>query len=144
MASPPPSGPVFLSLPEGCKLFQLSVDGGDLGRTYSTELAVVGDIQFSLQVLNRRLPQKTAKSTENYEAARQAARLAFAKREETLNSQADALLGHPVIHPLVAARALAEAIGPDTPIVDEANATAGPMDCGTRKSACHLYHHNQP
>ncbi len=112
------------ALPEGCELFQLSVDGGDLGRTYPTKLSVVGDIQFSLQKLNGLLHEKVAGKAEAYEAERQAAAKTFGLRKALLHRQADAVLNHPAIHPLVAARALAEAIGPETPIVDEAIATA--------------------
>jgi len=112
------------ALPEGCELFQLSVDGGDLGRTYPTKLSVVGDIQFSLRQLNNLLLEKVASNPEAYEVQRQTAQEAFVLRKNKLNRQADALLNLPVIHPLVAARALAEGIGPDTPIVDEAIATA--------------------
>ncbi len=112
------------ALPEGCELFQLSVDGGDLGRTYPTKLSVVGDIQFSLQKLNGLLSEKVAENADVYEAQRQAAVKSFERRKRELHRQADAVLNHPTIHPLVAARALAEGIGPNTPIVDEAIATA--------------------
>jgi benzoylformate decarboxylase len=112
------------ALPKGCELFQLSVDGGDLGRTYSSKLSVVGDIQFSLRELNRLLVEKTADRADLYAVRRQAAKKAFAARKEALNKLADGLMRNPLIHPMVAARALTEAIGPDVPIVDEAIATA--------------------
>lgn len=112
------------ALPKGCELFQLSVDGGDLGRTYPTRLSVVGDIQFSLQALNSLLAAKTAASTAAYEQERQAARGRFLTRKRELNERADMLMSHSPIQPLVAARGLAEGIGADTPIVDEAVATA--------------------
>ncbi len=112
------------ALPKGCELFQLSVDGGDLGRTYSSKLSVVGDIQFSLRELNRLLVEKTADRADLYAVRRQAAKKAFAARKEALNKLADGLMCNPLIHPMVAARALTEAIGPDVPIVDEAIATA--------------------
>lgn len=112
------------ALPEGCELFQLSVDGGDLGRTYPTKLSVVGDIQFSLHKLNGLLYEKVTSNADAYEAQRQAAKKSFVIRKNELHRQADTFLNHSAIHPLVAARALAEGIGPDTPIVDEAIATA--------------------
>ena len=113
------------ALPKGCELFQLSVDGGDLGRTYPSRLSVVGDIQFSLRKLNGLLREHVAINDEAYEAQRQAAQKSFSARKIELEAKTDKLLDQHVIHPLVAARALAEGIGPDTPIVDEAIATAG-------------------
>lgn len=113
------------ALPEGCELFQLSVDGGDLGRTYPTKLSVVGDIQFSLRKLNGLLRENVAIHNKAYEAQRQTAQKSFEVRKKDLHAQTDKLVGQHVIHPLVAARALAEGIGSNTPIVDEAIATAG-------------------
>jgi benzoylformate decarboxylase len=112
------------ALPEGCELFQLSVDGSDLGRTYASKLSVVGDIQFSLRELNTLLQEKVANRAEAYEATRQAAKKTFKLRKDELHRRTDTLMNNQVIHPLVAARALTEGIGPDTPIVDEAIATA--------------------
>ena len=112
------------ALPEHCELFQLSVDGRDLGRTYSSKLSVVGDIQFSLRKLNGLLRKEVAPNITVYERQRLTAKEAFAIRKNELNKLADEYMNLEAIHPLVAARALAEGIGPDTPIVDEAIATA--------------------
>lgn len=112
------------ALPEGCALYQLSVDGGDLGRTYATRLSVVGDIQFSLQQLNVLLSAKIGADSHIYARERVAAQQRFVNRKQALHGRADALAGLPEIHPLVAARELAIGIGEDTPIVDEAVATA--------------------
>jgi benzoylformate decarboxylase len=111
------------ALPEGCDLFQLSVDGRDLGRTFPSKLSVVGDIELSLKVLNGLIEKRIAPRAEAYAAARDAARGAYAARKRALEARADALLDAPAIHPMVAARALAASIGA-TPIVDEAIATA--------------------
>jgi len=111
------------ALPKGCELFQLSVDGGDLGRTYATKLSVVGDIEYSLRKLNWLLAEMVSLKTDTYAAEREEAQKRFSERKAELHRRADALLGLPAIHPLVAARALAEGIGA-TPIVDEAVATA--------------------
>jgi benzoylformate decarboxylase len=111
------------ALPEGCELYQLSVDGRDLGRTYPTRLSLVGDIQLSLAQLNGLLRDTLAEREAAFEACRAQARERFTARREALMAEADALLDRPRIHPLVAARELAEAIG-ETPIVDEALATA--------------------
>ncbi|MBL8473153.1 MAG: thiamine pyrophosphate-binding protein [Rhodocyclaceae bacterium] len=112
------------ALPAGCELYQLSVDGRDLGRTYPTRLSVVGDIQYSLRELNRLLLARLAGREAEFDAARAAARRADADRRESLLAQAAAYEGRPRIHPLVAARELALGIGSATPIVDEALATA--------------------
>jgi benzoylformate decarboxylase len=49
------------AVPEQCKVFQLSADAGDLGRTYSSELSVVGDIKSSLRCYcpNWKKPRQT-------------------------------------------------------------------------------------
>jgi len=112
------------ALPKGCELYQLSVDGGDLGRTFPTRLSVVGDIQLSLQALNTLLVYKAAENAASYEEERKEAQKRFRNRKQALNTRADALMNQLPIHPLVAARELAKGIGEDTPIVDEAVATA--------------------
>lgn len=111
------------ALPAGCELYQLSADGRDLGRTYPTRLSVVGDIQLSLVQLNTLLKAETADRADAFAARRAEFQTAFDARHKALMAQADGLMDRPRIHPLVAARELAEAIG-DTPIVDEALATA--------------------
>jgi benzoylformate decarboxylase len=112
------------ALPKHCDLYQLSLDGSDLGRTYSSKLSVVGDIQFSLKELNQLLRTRVAQKQAAYEEKRQAARNEFWLRKDALQQQVDKLINNTGIHPLVAARELAEAVGPYTPIVDEAIATA--------------------
>ncbi|MFT5117093.1 MAG: benzoylformate decarboxylase [Kiritimatiellia bacterium] len=111
------------ALPDNCELFQLSVDGGDLGRTYPSKLSVVGDIQFSLKALNLLLTEKVTVNHHQYEMKRSLAKKSFIERRQTLHKLADSFAHQKIIHPLVAARALATAIG-STPIVDEALATA--------------------
>jgi benzoylformate decarboxylase len=111
------------ALPEACELFQLSVDGRDLGRTFRSKLSMVGDIELSLKALNALIGKRLAPRATEFDAARDAARQAYAARKLALNERADAFAEDAEIHPLVAARALAESIGA-TPIVDEAIATA--------------------
>ncbi len=111
------------ALPEACELFQLSVDGRDLGRTFRSKLSMVGDIELSLKALNALIEKRLAPRAAEFAAARDAARQAYASRKRTLHERAAALADNAEIHPLVAARILAESIGA-TPIVDEAIATA--------------------
>ncbi|MCB1746899.1 MAG: thiamine pyrophosphate-binding protein [Gammaproteobacteria bacterium] len=111
------------ALPAGCELFQLSVDGRDLGRTFPSKLSVVGDIELSLMALNELIARRIAPREQAYAAERDAARQRFAARKQALTARADALVDGSELHPMVVARTLAEVIGA-TPIVDEAIATA--------------------
>lgn len=52
------------AVPTGCDLFHMSADVRNLGRTYATKLAVVGDIKASLGALLPLLAQKLAGRTE--------------------------------------------------------------------------------
>ena len=74
-----PSSPSCITdasaLPAGCELYQLSVDGNDLGRTYPTKYSpVVGDIQYSLKQLNLLLRAQVAGRQADFEAQRERAR----------------------------------------------------------------------
>ena len=126
------------ALPEGCALYQLSVDGRDLGRTFPSKLSVVGDIEFSLQRLNRLLTAKLADHAAAYVAQRRTAELEFAARKRSLHERAEALADREPIQPLIAARELAAAIGP-VPIVDEAIATAAHLRSFLHNSSTRQY-----
>ena len=111
------------ALPVGCELYQLSVDGRDLGRTFPSKLSVVGDIERSLNALNDLIERRIAVHAEVFETARDSARSAFSKRKAELSERATVFESVEPLHPMVAARELASSIGA-TPIVDEAIATA--------------------
>jgi benzoylformate decarboxylase len=111
------------ALPKNCKLFQMSVDGSDLGRTYPSKLSVVGDIQKSLRVLNKLLADKVACKAEAYSDLRKKAEIEQTARREQLSQTATRLFSNESIHPLVAAQQVVRAIGPDIAIVDEALVT---------------------
>jgi benzoylformate decarboxylase len=115
------------AIPPGMQSFQLSADARDLGRTYSTKLALVGDIRASLRALLPLLNPKLAGKTEAYAALRKAAERAQEARREQLKAAADAEFGKPATTPLVAGREMARAIGPKIAIVDEAPATLGAL-----------------
>jgi len=110
-------------LPSGCELFQLSSDGRDLGRSYPSKLSLVGDIEYSVKELNGLLAKSLSTNFKQYEAQRRSAEKSFYDRKESLHKKADELANQSPIHPMVAARELASAIG-KTPIIDEALATA--------------------
>jgi benzoylformate decarboxylase len=112
------------AVPPGCAIFQMSADVRDLGRTYETPLSVVGDIKASLQAMAPLLEAATALKAAAYEALRREARQVQQRRLEKMALMADAQMGAPVTTPLVAAREVVLAIGPEIPIVDEAIATS--------------------
>ncbi|MGV7033367.1 thiamine pyrophosphate-binding protein [Methylobacterium symbioticum] len=111
------------AVPPGTRVFQLSADVRDLGRTYTTELSMVGDIRASLDVLLPLLAERLRPRADAYAALRARAAGARAERRAKLAAAADAAFADPVIAPLVAAREVARAVGHDTAIVDEAPAT---------------------
>ncbi len=112
------------AVPESCDVFQLTTDVRNLGRTYMAKLSVLGDIKASLTAL---LPQLRA-LTEHQRGSRNALIEAAANGRTAKRSALDLLAGEqmnaPRMTPLVAAREAVRAIGPNTPIVDEAIATS--------------------
>jgi benzoylformate decarboxylase len=115
------AGPI---IPEGCLVYQLSADVRDLGRTYSTQLSVVGDIKATLAAMQPALAAAVQGRAPSYEALLRAAAQAQVERRARLAERTASQWGAPVITPLVAAQEVARAIGPDIRIVDEAIATA--------------------
>ena len=113
------------AVPESCRVFQLSTDVRDLGRSYPTELSLQGDIQASLRVLVPMLRERVAPNRAAHDRAAAAHAAVMRARREALAAQADREASHPVTTPLVAAREVLRAIGPGVPIVDEAIATSG-------------------
>ena len=112
------------ALPESCQLFQISADVRDLGRTYPTDLSMVGDIRNSLLAL---LPLVQTELTNKGENRSKLLVDATATREAdmaALYARADQLASQPQISPMVAARECLRVIPSDVPIVDEAIATA--------------------
>lgn len=112
------------ALPDHCELFQLSIDGRDLGRSYPTKLSLIGDIQKSLQVLNRLLRERLHNKAGAFSTLLEQATQRRQQQRHALNEKADALVSGAHIHPLLAAREMARGIGPQTPIVDEAIVTS--------------------
>jgi benzoylformate decarboxylase len=112
------------AVPAGCAVFQMTADVRDLGRTYVTQLSVVGDIRDSLRALNpivKAAMQSTA--AQRTRLVRQAADRRRESREKLaalVSTQWEAAS----VTPLVAAHEAVRAIGPDIAIVDEAVATS--------------------
>lgn len=111
------------AVPAGCELYQLSADGYDLGRTYSTNLSLVGDIKASLQVLLPMLREKTVANAQRYQALLEEAGQHHKERRHALWTLAENDFKDPLIAPRVAAREVLRAVGPKVAIVDEAPAT---------------------
>ncbi len=115
------------AVPDGCQVFQLSSDVRDLGRSYQTRLSVQGDVRDSLEALlpplraglsGRRAALDVA--TAGHGVRRQA-------RHAALEQRAEREAAWPVISPLVAAREVLRAVGPQMPVVDEAIATSASL-----------------
>ena len=115
------------AVPEDCKVFQLSADAGDLGRTYSSELSLVGNIKSSLKVLLPELEKTTRNHRADYQKRFAEAVSEFRLGKEMLSEQVAEQQSASVITPLVAAFEASRAIGPDIQIVDEAIATSGSL-----------------
>jgi benzoylformate decarboxylase len=110
-------------IPRSCRLYQLTSDGRQAGRTYATALSCLGDIKASLQVLLPTLRDKLAShSDETGDLLVVAVRDQKARRSELL-ARTRAEFEASTITPFVAAAEITRAVGPDIAIVDEALAT---------------------
>ncbi|WP_027133701.1 thiamine pyrophosphate-binding protein [Geminicoccus roseus] len=112
------------AVPASCRVYQMSADVRDLGRTYVTPLSVVGDIKSSLRALFPLLREAARSKAPAYAAQLEQATRAMTERRGRLEAAADAQWGQPRITPMVAAREVARGVGPETAIVDEAIATS--------------------
>ena len=112
------------AIPEGCEVYQLSSDVRDLGRTYPTRLSAVGDIKTSLKALQPFIDELTSSKKNAYEASLKAARKKQIEDKNKLIRNVEEQYSAPQITPLVAAYEMTKAIGTQTPIIDEAVATA--------------------
>ena len=127
------------AVPPGTRVFQLSADVRDLGRTYATGLSTVGDIRASLDALLPLLGPRLADRAEAFAERRGQAVTARAERRAMLAAAADAAFEDPVIAPLVAAREVARAVGAETTIVDEAPATLTHLRTFLDSPSAHQY-----
>lgn len=111
------------AVPDDCRVFQLSADVRDLGRTYATELSCMGDIKASLTVLLPMLDRKLARHRGAIAQLRDQAGADREARRAALRDRARADFEAPVTTPFVAASEVVRAIGPQVAIIDEAPAT---------------------
>ncbi len=115
------------AVPAGCRVFQLSTDVRDLGRSYATELSVQGDVRASLEALLPPLRAMLRPRRAELDAATAASGLRRQARHAALAERAEIEAARPVVTPLLAAREVLRAVGPRVPIVDEAIATSGSL-----------------
>jgi benzoylformate decarboxylase len=110
------------AVPESCKLYQLSSDGSEPGRTYPTDLGCVGDLKRSLRAV---IPLVAAElGTSHWAAA--ALSKAGEKRQSQLAALNDRIEDEGTmvpITPFFAASAVIAALDDDIVVVDEAPAT---------------------
>lgn len=115
------------AVPAGCRVFQLSSDVRDLGRSYATELSVLGHIRASLDVLLPLLRPRLAGDHTARDAVRAGHGARMRARRAALEQQAQRELSRPLTTPLVAAHEVLRVVGPTIPIVDEAIATSAAL-----------------
>lgn len=111
------------AVPHGCKLFQLSEDATQIGRTYAAALGCVGYLKPSLAALSALLIEAAAPLRD---AARSLYQLAAAARVNALRDLDSRLMSESrqtSITPFVAAGSTLKAVGPAIAVVDEAPAT---------------------
>ena len=106
------------AVPTGCKVFQLSSDVRDLGRTYATELSCMGDIKASLAVLLPMLDRKLARHRDAIAALREKAASDQQARRAVLRDRAVAEAVASMTTPFVAAAEVVRAIGPHVQITN--------------------------
>lgn len=120
IAYPYSEGP---AIPPHCRLLQLSHDGHQLGRVHETALGLVGELRASLAALLPLLiPSQAGRAARVANLYAQASLVRQARRTD-IATRADEQFSAATITPLVAAREVLKAVGPDTPIVDEAPVT---------------------
>jgi len=111
------------ALPTDCRLYQITSDGSEAGRTYSTELACIGSLKPSLRALLPLLLQEMEKHREAVAAIFSIARTQRQARLASLAERFAEQHGSVPISPFVAAGAVLNALDEDVIVVDEAPAT---------------------
>jgi benzoylformate decarboxylase len=111
------------AVPERCRLYQLSGDGNELGRTYATDLGCVGDLKRSLRAL---IPMVAAEMGPGRLEAAATLAGATANRQLRLAALSERIEAEKTIvptTPFFAASAVITALDDDVIVVDEAPAT---------------------
>jgi benzoylformate decarboxylase len=111
------------AVPAGCRLFQVSQDAAEIGRTYAAEFGCVGNLKTTLQTL---LPMLSAKAADRRDAVASIRTQSETSRNARLRDLELRLvenMSRVPISPLVAAGEVLSAVGHDVAVVDEAPAT---------------------
>ena len=127
------------AVPPGCRVFQLSSDVRDLGRTYATELSCMGDVRASLKALLPMLDRRLARHRGAIADLRDRAARDRAERRTAMQDRARAEFEAPETTPFVAAAEVVRAVGPQVAIVDEAPATMVPVRSWLDSSSSRQY-----
>ncbi|MGR9137390.1 thiamine pyrophosphate-binding protein [Rhizobium leguminosarum] len=127
------------AVPPSCKVYQLSADIRDLGRTYPSDLSTVGDIGASLDVLLPLLREATSGASDEYAKSYERISTSRQEKDEAIERLACSQFDEPIISPIVAAREAARAIGGGITIVDEAIATSSHLRQFLRSSSGSQY-----
>lgn len=112
-----------LALPADCRLYQITNDGNEAGRTYSTQLACIGGLKPTLQAL---VPLVLEEMEQHRQAVAAIWSIAVTQREVRLASLADRLAEERVrvpVTPFAAAGEVLAALDGDVILVDEAPVT---------------------
>ncbi|MGR9235228.1 benzoylformate decarboxylase [Rhizobium leguminosarum] len=127
------------AVPPSCKVYQLSADIRDLGRTYPSDFSTVGDIGASLDVLLPLLREATSGASDEYAKSYERISTSRQEKDEAIERLACSQFDEPIISPIVAAREAARAIGGGITIVDEAIATSSHLRQFLRSSSGSQY-----
>ncbi|SFB04925.1 benzoylformate decarboxylase [Rhizobium sp. NFR07] len=111
------------ALPEGCRLFQLTQDAIEAGRTYAAEIACIGHLKASLGQLLKALCHRIAESQRAAAAVQDIAATARGFRLSNLEARFQNERWQTPITPFVAAGEALRALGDHVAVVDEAPAT---------------------
>lgn len=111
------------AVPSSCRLFQVTSDPHQPGRTHACELACVGGIRESLRALLPLLSDSLEGRRQEIEAVLARAADQRAQRRGEIRARAESEFRRPETTPWAAAHELARALGRGTPLVDESPAT---------------------
>lgn len=111
------------AVPASCRLFQLTQDAVQAGRTYPTRIACIGHLKASLAALIPILSGKMASHQKTVATLRNIAETARNSRLKSLEARLRDEIRRVPISPFVAAGEALRALGSDVAVVDEAPAT---------------------
>lgn len=127
------------AVPDGCRLYQITHDGSEAGRTYAVDLACIGDLNVSLASLATLLTDADSPHREAAAAVRSLAAAEQAARLSSVAARLEDEKHHLPIKPFVAAGAVLGAVDENVIVVDEAPATMMHVRDFLAQSKLHRY-----